>query len=454
MALRALRLFSAQTYPERELIIVADRGEIRPADIDREGRVTLLEVAPDTPLGTRRNLACLHATGNWIVQWDDDDWRGAEALETLLAPLNRGEADIVGFGSTPFYEVEKGCYWKAEGVLKTMFPQGVHPGTLAFRQEVWERTRYPAVAFGEDLRFLRSAMEGGAKLRTVDAAGGEHFVYVRHGQNTWMLDCGITHGEDKWSVIPEPRIPPPAANWLSAWRDRREEARLQMVGVTISSPAVRRMADEAAERFSWATGLRTYIRSEPADRCYRAKFDLARDLEGTVVYFDADLWFLRKFDITRYYDRREFLATLDPGRFEIGHFPLHDSKVMGLDPGRYFNSALMIWNLRHEEAWKEARRISASGKYPNLHDPGNPSEGGTRLRDFGEQSHINAAIQNTGTPFEALPATLNYMPYAAREMDGYKRLNDPIACHAAGYAIEHKQGFLEFCAHHWSNKRP
>ena len=125
---------------------------------------------------------------------------------------------------------------------------------------------------------------------------------------------------------------------------------------------------------------------------------------------------------------------------------------MGYFPKLYFNSALMIWNWRHNSMWEEARRIASSGKYPNLHDPGEPPEDGARLRDFGEQSYINAAVQQTGTPFGSLPPTPNYMPYAAREMDDYKRLNDPIACHAAGYAIEHKRGFLQFCARHWSNK--
>jgi glycosyltransferase involved in cell wall biosynthesis len=77
----------AQTYPERELVVVNATGRALPGGLP-EGAVEV-RAEPGTP-GRLRNLGCDAATGEWLAQWDDDDWSAPDRLTVQMAQRREG----------------------------------------------------------------------------------------------------------------------------------------------------------------------------------------------------------------------------------------------------------------------------------------------------------------------------------------------------------------------------
>jgi glycosyltransferase involved in cell wall biosynthesis len=185
-ALQAVRYFQRQDRFERELIIVDNGVDDLAARLPNDPRILYLRAPRGVSIGTKRNLACERARGEFIAQWDDDDWHGPGRLGVQVASLLDGTADITGLGSTIFFDVREWRCWRADPEKhRAMFANDVHGGTLTFRREVWEQlARYPDLSLQEDALFQREAIERGARLERV-TCDPPVFLYVRHGGNAW-----------------------------------------------------------------------------------------------------------------------------------------------------------------------------------------------------------------------------------------------------------------------------
>jgi len=92
---RAIDCFLAQTYPNRELIILYEDddtatkdfiGSIRP---NPQIKTTIVARSSQIRLGQLRNMAIQEAHGEYICQWDDDDWYHAGRLEYQYAIITQ-----------------------------------------------------------------------------------------------------------------------------------------------------------------------------------------------------------------------------------------------------------------------------------------------------------------------------------------------------------------------------
>ncbi|ODQ94719.1 glycosyltransferase family 2 protein [Mycolicibacterium holsaticum] len=195
---QAIRLFAAQDYPTRELIIVGDQmsGVFPPG-------VRFLEANGGETIGAKRNRACAAAKGEFIALWDDDDWYGPQRLSAQLAPLIDGDADISALTASLFFDVHSWTFWRVSPTLhRRMFLQDVAAGTLVFRRTLWGGSvRFPDASLAEDAGFVASALRRKSRLARVDGSG--LFMYVRHGHNSWNFQCG---NGDGWRVADEPRF--------------------------------------------------------------------------------------------------------------------------------------------------------------------------------------------------------------------------------------------------------
>lgn len=199
-----------------------------------------------------------------------------------------------------------------------------------------------------------------------------------------------------------------------------------MIGVTLSSPGFETLAEEARKRFQKHTGLQCFVVHTTKDHNYLAKLELANFFEQTVVWFDADLWFIQDCDLSCFDDREEFFAVRDPGIYDTSHFPHHDSKVLDIDVEKYFNTGFYIWNSRHNHVFAEAAKIMVENGRKRIDLNG-------KLEDFGEQSSINAAVQRH-SKLELLSNSFNYMPFAeVHKLQAMEVMRNPLTIHAAGY---------------------
>src|SRR5678816_3153619 len=71
---QAIGYFLRQDYARKELIIVDDGSDEISDLIPRDERLRYTRLDHKLPLGAKLNLACEQASGEIIINWDDDDW--------------------------------------------------------------------------------------------------------------------------------------------------------------------------------------------------------------------------------------------------------------------------------------------------------------------------------------------------------------------------------------------
>jgi len=191
----AVRCFREQTHPDRELVVVHE------AD-DPETEAFLDAVAPTLPglvpvrvaaeprrtLGELRNLAVEHATGEWVCQWDDDDWHHPERIAAQLEAVRGvpGATACVLARWIVFHEGRGRAY---------LGPWRSWEGSILARRDALPA--YPAVARGEDTVVVDALDRAGA-LALLERP--EVYVYVLHGGNTWPVEHFADYADETFFV--------------------------------------------------------------------------------------------------------------------------------------------------------------------------------------------------------------------------------------------------------------
>jgi glycosyltransferase involved in cell wall biosynthesis len=214
----ALQHFLAQDYPNKELVIVDDSDDpIGDLARDRPG-VRYLRQNRRASIGTKRNLACLHARGDIIAHWDDDDWYSADRLRYQVAPIVAGDADITGLENAFVLALPQCEFWTTEPQLhERMFVGNVHGGTLVYTKDILRNgLRYPDTSLAEDACLLQGAVDSGRRLLRLSNPGV--FVYVRHESNAWReMAPGRFLNPTGWKRIAPPASMP--AGSLTSYRN-------------------------------------------------------------------------------------------------------------------------------------------------------------------------------------------------------------------------------------------
>ena len=186
---RAIDSYLAQTYGQRELVIVHEQVDTPATRAIAEhvaalGRADIrLALAPDgLTLGALRNHARAAASGDIHLQWDDDDLYHPRRIERQLAFLVETGAEAACLQEVmQWIAPERRLYcvnWRGTQA------QGL-PGSLICRASV--PVRYPEAGAnarrGEDTKFV-------CELQRRGAVGFQQrephlYVYVSHGANTW-----------------------------------------------------------------------------------------------------------------------------------------------------------------------------------------------------------------------------------------------------------------------------
>jgi glycosyltransferase involved in cell wall biosynthesis len=132
-------------------------------------------VAPDPELrlGGLRNLALERAHGEFLVQWDDDEWYHPERIEHQMASIDRG-LDAVVLRDT-LVHLDTGPY--AQDLFHTRMPSSVTPGTILHRRSP---LRYPNLPRGEDAAYMYD-MEREHALGIAEVPHSHLFIRCFHG---------------------------------------------------------------------------------------------------------------------------------------------------------------------------------------------------------------------------------------------------------------------------------
>jgi glycosyltransferase involved in cell wall biosynthesis len=192
LAERSVDCFLAQTYPNRELIVVDDGAQDYAPLLSRVPADRLIHhrIAKDpaTTLGALRNLSLDLARGELIAQWDDDDWFDPERLARQVVVLG-----------------DRAACWCPVALMHLADPawltrpyigwfQGGVPSTILHRRR--DDIRYPLERKGEDSTYRDAWRRHGHVLLDEDEAA--LLIRCFHGANTWDRD----HFEKRIALAP------------------------------------------------------------------------------------------------------------------------------------------------------------------------------------------------------------------------------------------------------------
>ncbi len=182
----AVTTFLGQTYPRKELVII-NTGEPlrRPEPCVRE--ICLDQGAKK--LGELRNMGIEESEGDWVIQWDDDDWHHPERIAAQMKFSKRNGACVLGSQVRFSLVSGTGFVWTDKAGIE---------GTILHHRSVAHR--YPRTAKSEDTVFYRLF------ARAVVVRGcPELYVRLYHGRNTWD-EKHIMKNSREWPALDSRKI--------------------------------------------------------------------------------------------------------------------------------------------------------------------------------------------------------------------------------------------------------
>lgn len=175
LAERAIECFIAQSYPNRELVVLdgSDSDQLQQGIEAIRIRKIKLHREPQTgrSMGELRNLAVERSAGQYVCIWDDDDLYDPDRLSIQMNA-------ITSLGADACFLARLQLWWPARRILAHSFRRTWEGSMICAKDKM---PRYPALHRGEDLavpyRLWRSQ-------RVVMLDEPRLYTYVFHGGNT------------------------------------------------------------------------------------------------------------------------------------------------------------------------------------------------------------------------------------------------------------------------------
>jgi len=186
LARRAVHCFVQQSWPSRELVIIDDGSEdyepmLAPYRDRAAIRYRRIPEEPGRRLGGLRNLGLEHASGDWCVQWDDDEWYHPERVAVQLEACRSRGLDAVLLRSTLMHidlPAYRGRPYRGANRHGT-------PGTIMHRRTELRYRNIPGLE-GEDSNF-RNDLRRRHRVGLLPEPHAHLFIRCYHSGNTWDL---------------------------------------------------------------------------------------------------------------------------------------------------------------------------------------------------------------------------------------------------------------------------
>ncbi len=190
LAQRAVLAWQGQRWHTRhELLVINDHPTIALFPSGPPTGIRELRIKERHTLGELRNIGIEQAQGEYIIQWDDDDYSGADRIAWQIENTVKGRASLLR------YEVHcdlTGAAFVNDG---KSIRGGGFPGTMC-----WPRAtscRFPGKNKREDTEFIWQLR----RTCGLDVLLNDPLLYCRfyHGTNTWSKHHIMTpkHGARK-----------------------------------------------------------------------------------------------------------------------------------------------------------------------------------------------------------------------------------------------------------------
>jgi glycosyltransferase involved in cell wall biosynthesis len=185
---KAIECFQAQTYPHREMLILASGHDVRDLAPNDDRSIRLVHIEDGRKIGENRNFGCDRSAGEFIAIWDDDDYSAPGRLEDQVRRIEDSGKAVTGYRTMYFTDGVR--WWLYRG--RPGFALGT---SLLFRRSWWIEHRFLDVQIGEDSDFVEAAR---AEITVTDA---QSLMFARvHARNTSPKNTG------QWGQVAEPGV--------------------------------------------------------------------------------------------------------------------------------------------------------------------------------------------------------------------------------------------------------
>lgn len=177
---RSILCFQNQTYENKEMVVVDD-GEQNLEEVLQtlpasQLKYLKLEQDPSNTLGKLRNRSLEAATGDYLVQWDDDDWYHPERIAKQAEIIQDGYDACCLSSALMHLDEEPFMNHPYVGHL----PEGI-PGSIMHKTSA--EIRYPHTRRAEDTVYLKQWMK--KQYHQLPDSYSHLFIRCYHGENTW-----------------------------------------------------------------------------------------------------------------------------------------------------------------------------------------------------------------------------------------------------------------------------
>ena len=185
MLQRVINCFYNQQYENKQLLIVYEDFDslthefITHSKFNENVKVIMIDSSKEKiPLGELRNISIREADGEYVCQWDDDDWFDPERLSTQMEILLKENKPACVLSH---WIVFNSCTNKAYLSNRRLWE-----GSILCRKEIILQKPYPAIPKGEDSSVIEFLYKSG-DLYIIDDMP-HLYVYIYHGANTWEAE--------------------------------------------------------------------------------------------------------------------------------------------------------------------------------------------------------------------------------------------------------------------------
>lgn len=171
--------FFKQSYSSKELVVVCEENDSATVDyllnLDNSQISPIVVAAePKKSLGELRNISIAEAKGEYVCQWDDDDWYHPRRLEIQLQIAQKQDKAATVLPRWLVYvPASREAYCSNARLWE---------GSLLCKKSIFNEIQYPSMARGEDSDVIKQLFIRD-ELAVEDYP--DLYVYYYRGSNTW-----------------------------------------------------------------------------------------------------------------------------------------------------------------------------------------------------------------------------------------------------------------------------
>ena len=176
---KAIKCFKAQTYANKELILLYDESNLPTRDFLRKNVhnhcIKIFPVNGCFTLGALRNYAVENSNGDFFCQWDDDDWHNAFRLAFQYSAIKKNSYSACIIDQWILFDsLTEKAYLSGKRLWE---------GSLLCRKDMFLTKKYENVSRGEDTPLVEYLYHH--KLLHLMEGLPELYIYNYHGGNTF-----------------------------------------------------------------------------------------------------------------------------------------------------------------------------------------------------------------------------------------------------------------------------